>query len=119
MTAGQVLRKQRIKNGVYGLLGSTSYFSGLTWMWNVTHTAPSLRILIYYKVNALPGNIMSTAPETFSRQLRFLKQNYAIISPEQLTRVMANRGALPNKAVLLTFDDGYLDVYENAYPLLK
>lgn len=119
MTTGQVIRKQRIKNGVYGLLGSTSYFSGLTWIWNVTRTAPSLRILIYYKVNALAGNILSTAPETFSRQLHFLKQHYAIISPDQLTSVMANRGTLPNKAVLLTFDDGYRDVYENAYPILK
>jgi peptidoglycan/xylan/chitin deacetylase (PgdA/CDA1 family) len=104
---------------VYALLGSTSFFSGLTWVRNMTNTGPSLRILIYYKVNAVPGNTLSTAPETFARQLRFIKEHYAVVSPEQLISVMARRGTLPNKAVLLTFDDGYRDVYENAYPILK
>lgn len=119
MTARQVLRKQRIKDGVYGLLGSTVYFSGLTWVRNVATTAPLLRVLIYYKVNALPGNTLSTAPQMFSRQLRFVKEHYTIISPEQLISVVAKGGTLPNKSVLLTFDDGYRDVYDNAYPILK
>jgi peptidoglycan/xylan/chitin deacetylase (PgdA/CDA1 family) len=119
MTPRQVIRKQRIKNGAYALLGTTSFLSGLTWLRNYTNTGPWLRVLIYYKVNAIPGNTLSTPPETFSRQLHFLKKHYSIISPEQLNNVLTNRGTLPNKAVLLTFDDGYRDVYENAYPLLK
>jgi peptidoglycan/xylan/chitin deacetylase (PgdA/CDA1 family) len=119
MTSGRILRKQRIKDGVYSLVGSTAYFSGLTWVRNFTTTAPWLRVLIYYKINSVPGNTLSTPPEMFLRQLRFLKERYTVISPEQLISVMTNRGTLPDKAVLLTFDDGYRDVYENAYPILK
>jgi len=119
VTARQVMRKQRIKKGMYALLGGASFFSGLTWARNATERAPSLRVLIYYKVNTLPGNTLSIAPQMFSRQLRFLKEHYAIISPEQLINVVANGGTLPRKAVLLTFDDGYRDVYDNAYPVLK
>jgi peptidoglycan/xylan/chitin deacetylase (PgdA/CDA1 family) len=119
MTTGQILRKQRIKDGVYSLLGSTAYFSGLTWVRSVTNRVPCLRVLIYYKVNAVPGNTLSTPPQMLSRQLRFLKERYAVISPEQLISVMTKGGTLPKKAVLLTFDDGYRDVYENAYPILK
>ncbi len=119
MTTGQVIRKQRIKHGMYSILGRSMYFSGVTWLQNVTKTAPSLRILIYYKVNDLPGNTLSTAPQMFARQLCFLKEHYNIISPQHLSNVVAKGGTLPTKAVLLTFDDGYRDVYENAYPILK
>ena len=119
MTTGQVLHKQRIKDGVYGFLGTTSYFSGLTWVRNFTTTGPWLRVLIYYKINSVPGNTLSTTPQLFARQMRFLREHYTVISPEQLTGVVTNGGTLPNKAVLLTFDDGYRDVYENAYPILK
>jgi peptidoglycan/xylan/chitin deacetylase (PgdA/CDA1 family) len=119
MTASHVIRKQRIKTLVYALLGSASYLSGVTWLRNFRNTDPSLRVLIYYKVNSVPGNILSTPPQTLSRQLHFLKEHYTVISPQQLTNFMTNGGLLPNRAVLLTFDDGYQDVYENAYPLLK
>jgi peptidoglycan/xylan/chitin deacetylase (PgdA/CDA1 family) len=119
MTARQVVRKQRVKKGVYALLGSTSFFSGLTWARNFTNTGSSLRVLIYYKVNGVVGNTLSTAPQTFARQLRFLKEHYVVVSPEELISAVAKGGTLPNKAVLLTFDDGYRDVYENAYPILK
>jgi peptidoglycan/xylan/chitin deacetylase (PgdA/CDA1 family) len=119
MTTEQILRKQCIKKGVYALVGSTTFFSGLTWIRNFTNTAPSLRILIYYKVNAVPGNTLSIVPQMFLRQLRFLKEHYTVISPEQLTGVMTKGLTLPHNAVLVTFDDGYRDVYDNAYPILK
>jgi peptidoglycan/xylan/chitin deacetylase (PgdA/CDA1 family) len=119
MTARQVVRKQRIKKGVYALLGSTSFFSGLTWARNFANTGSSLRVLIYYKVNGVAGNTLSTAPQTFARQLRFLKKHYVVVSPDEVISAVAKGGTLPNKAVLLTFDDGYRDVYENAYPILK
>jgi peptidoglycan/xylan/chitin deacetylase (PgdA/CDA1 family) len=119
MTATHVIRKQRIKNAVYGLLGGASYCSGLTWVRNTIDTAPSLRILIYYKVNAVPGNTLSTTPELFAWQMRFLKDHYTVISPAQLTSAVKTGATLPRNAVLITFDDGYRDVYDNAYPILK
>jgi peptidoglycan/xylan/chitin deacetylase (PgdA/CDA1 family) len=119
MTATHVNRKQGIKNAVYGLLGGASYCSGLTWVRNAIDAAPSLRILIYYKVNSVPGNTLSTTPQLFARQMRFLKEHYTVISPEQLTGVVRYGTTLPHNAVLLTFDDGYRDVYDNAYPILK
>jgi peptidoglycan/xylan/chitin deacetylase (PgdA/CDA1 family) len=119
MTIGQVEQKQRIKNAVYDVLGRTSYYSGLTWARRACQPGPLLRVLIYYKVNSLRGNTLSISPEIFARQLRFLKEHYRVVSPSQVKDFMVNGTALPNNAVLLTFDDGYRDVFESAYPILK
>lgn len=119
MSTEQLEQKQRIKNAVYDVLGGTSYYSGITWARRAINTGPLFRVLIYYKVNRTRGNTLSVTPETFSRQLRFLKDNYSVVSPEQVCDVILRRAILPDNAVLLTFDDGYGDVYHNAYPVLK
>jgi peptidoglycan/xylan/chitin deacetylase (PgdA/CDA1 family) len=119
MPPEQVVRKQRIKNFAYALLGSTSFFSGLTWAKTSLSAGPSLRILIYYKVNAVPGNTLSVPPRAFVRQLHFLKDHFTVITPEDLVRIMTAGQSLPDHAVLLTFDDGYQDVYDRAYPVMK
>ncbi|NJL97377.1 MAG: polysaccharide deacetylase family protein [Synechococcaceae cyanobacterium SM2_3_2] len=41
------------------------------------------------------------------------------ISMEQLYQHLRNGAPLPDKAILLTFDDAYLGLYDNAFPLLK
>lgn len=119
MPPEHVVRKQRIKNLAYALLGATSFFSGLTWAKNSLSAGPSLRVLIYYKVNAIPGNTLSVPLQAFIRQLHFLKNHFTVMTPEDLVRVMTSGQTLPDHAVLLTFDDGYRDVYDEAYPVLK
>ena len=45
--------------------------------------------------------------------------NYHVISLQQLIDARSGHGALPDKPVLLTFDDGLRSVYTNVFPLLK
>lgn len=60
-----------------------------------------------------------TADE-FKEQLAFLESEGAqFISAEQLHRHLVRGDEVPEKAVLLTFDDNYQGFYDNAYPLLK
>ena len=57
---------------------------------------------------------------SFVQQIEYLRtHNYNFISLEDV--IMANKGEkiLPEKAILLTFDDAYLSFYEFVYPLLK
>ena len=50
----------------------------------------------------------------------WLKQNnYHVISVQDLLDCMKGDKVLPTKAVMLTFDDGYLSFYTRAMPLLK
>lgn len=55
----------------------------------------------------------------FEQQLRFLKENFHVVTMEQVLEAMSIRGGVPDNAVLLTFDDGYIDNYTVALPLLK
>ena len=53
-------------------------------------------------------------------QLRFLKENeYNIIPLEEFATLLRGKRPIPRNTVVLTFDDGHLDNYTNAYPLLK
>ncbi len=55
----------------------------------------------------------------FEAHLRLITRWFKPISMAEMGRAVAEKKALPDKAVALTFDDGYRDNYEVAYPLLK
>jgi peptidoglycan/xylan/chitin deacetylase (PgdA/CDA1 family) len=44
---------------------------------------------------------------------------YTAITPTHLLEVLFEGGVLPPRPVVITFDDGWVDVYENAYPIMK
>jgi len=55
----------------------------------------------------------------FERQLDHLQQNYHFVTPEDVINSIYTPFSLPERAVLLTFDDGYRDHFDYVYPLLK
>ncbi len=66
------------------------------------------------------GNSIVTYTEDFEKQLQWLKQEgYESISPAQFENWFFHDAPLPEKAVMLTFDDGYMSNFVYAYPLLK
>jgi peptidoglycan/xylan/chitin deacetylase (PgdA/CDA1 family) len=56
--------------------------------------------------------------ETFEKQILFFKDKYRITSPDELYELI-DSGEFPPNLLLITFDDGYLDFYQHAYPVLK
>lgn len=55
----------------------------------------------------------------FELQIQYLKENFNIIKMEDVISANKNGSALPEKACLLTFDDGYIDHYTNVFPILN
>jgi len=55
----------------------------------------------------------------FEEQIAFLKKNFSIVTMEEVIGSMTGRDNLPEDAVLLTFDDGYIDNYTFAFPVLE
>lgn len=76
-------------------------------------------VLLYHRV-ARPAEDpwkLAVAPETFSGQLEMLANELRIVTMSELAAA-ARAGKVPDRAVAITFDDGYLDNLEAALPLL-
>ena len=81
----------------------------------------ALPILMYHHVGE-PRDLsgLNVSAETFERQMEFLKIHHIhVLSLEEVARRVRMHEALPMNAVVITFDDGYLDNIENAFPILK
>ena len=65
-------------------------------------------------------NPMIVTKENFEKQMTFLKDNdYVTLTMQELYLFLSKEIEIPEKSVVLTFDDGYKDNFIEAYPLLK
>ena len=55
----------------------------------------------------------------FREQIEFMKSNFHIVTMEQVIEAVCLGEKLPPRALLLTFDDGYIDNYNIAMPVLE
>ena len=64
--------------------------------------------------------VYNVPPEEFSAQLDYLQtQGYTTITLQDFMRVVHGKGELPDKPIVLTFDDGYADNYSTMLPILE
>jgi len=84
----------------------------------------SLAILMYHKVDRIPpgarhrGNYV--LPEAFETHLSNLKRwGYESVTFEQWIAYREGSGVLPERPLIITFDDGYRSMYEIAWPALN
>jgi peptidoglycan/xylan/chitin deacetylase (PgdA/CDA1 family) len=79
-----------------------------------------LIVLMYHKVQAIDlRDTLTISVKKFSSQLKYLvSHGFHTISLSELNEHITANAPLPSKAVLITFDDGYLDNFHYAYPLL-
>jgi len=61
---------------------------------------------------------LSVDPAHFEEQIKFISTNYTIVSTGELMQQLQN-GKIEHKSIALTFDDGYIDNFENARPVLE
>ena len=80
---------------------------------------PKILVLNYHQVKN--GNTyLSVHLDDFDAQMNYLVENgYIAITPDALLSALEGELELPPKPVLITFDDGYSDNYENAFPILQ
>lgn len=96
------------RTGLRGMLDRTVRWSGVL-------------ALNYHRIGDPRGSnfdrgLWSASAHDFAQQLRFCKQQLDIISPADLPGVLEKgRG----RHAMVTFDDGYRDNYEAAFPVLK
>lgn len=77
-------------------------------------------ILMYHRVEKVSHDRNTVPLDKFIWQMQYLQKNgYHTISVQQLERHLTEQVPLPEKPIVITFDDGYADNYEYALPVLR
>ena len=114
MTAQQA--KQVVKNALYRTIGETSTALRLP----SPNGEKTLRILMYHKVNDIPENPTTVPVGRFDEQLaQVVELGYQPVDLDAVLDHYTLGTPLPDKALLVSFDDGYRDTLENALPVLQ
>ncbi len=86
----------------------------------------SVPILMYHRIDSLSPSLpaitrrLTVDPADFAAEMRWLRdRGFHTITQLQLYRALELGRALPAKPVLVTFDDGYRDVFSKAMPVLR
>lgn len=86
----------------------------------------SLTVLNYHRIDdpnrdgfdSFSPNV-SAHPNEFNSQMDYLSRWFNVVSLRDIVNWFDGKQTLPPYAALITFDDGYLDNYTNAYPILQ
>jgi peptidoglycan/xylan/chitin deacetylase (PgdA/CDA1 family) len=104
------------------LFFSLCYILGLPALFRLLHKN-ALTIVLYHGVAPhLDQGIYNyrgkfLRPDIFEAQLKYLKKHYTVLSLDRALTLLQD-GTLPSNSLVVTFDDGYRNFYDYAYPLL-
>ncbi|MFQ9410017.1 MAG: polysaccharide deacetylase family protein [Evtepia gabavorous] len=75
---------------------------------------------MYHHIDQEGNDSTAMTPALFEAQIAALAQaGYTAASPDDLAAYVNQGKALPDKPIVITFDDGYLSNYEYAWPILE
>jgi peptidoglycan/xylan/chitin deacetylase (PgdA/CDA1 family) len=83
----------------------------------------SLLVLNYHRVLdprdcAFDHGVISATPDEFYEQLSYIKSHFRVTGLAELLEQLEG-GSVTGFRIMITFDDGYLDNYQNAFPVLR
>jgi biofilm PGA synthesis lipoprotein PgaB len=77
-------------------------------------------ITIYHHVSEDTPPSTSLSPAQFKEHMDYLRDNgFAVLPLNEVITALQNKQPVPDKTVVITFDDGYSSIYEEAFPLLQ
>lgn len=84
---------------------------------------PRLTVVTYHFVRPIAAGpyprLKGLEPERFEAQIDYILRRYVPVSAAQVVRAATGEGSLPDRAVLLTFDDGYTDHVRYVLPVMR
>lgn len=109
---------------IKNLIASILYYSGLFKIILQVRLRHKAVVLMYHQVISNAGQSLTMLPgmfvykDTFEKHINCLKKNLRIISfPEMIAKI--RNGEDISGCCIITFDDGWKDFYEEAFPVLK
>ncbi len=80
---------------------------------------PGVIILAYHRIgDHTPGETDIAAP-VFERQMRYVRRHFDPISLDEVVRITSQARSVTRDSIVITFDDGCVETYEIAYPILR
>jgi peptidoglycan/xylan/chitin deacetylase (PgdA/CDA1 family) len=86
----------------------------------------TLRVLGYHRVEEpraprldLAPDLVSASPALFGQHMRLLAERFHPVGADEVLAALQRRHTLPARAVLVTFDDAYIDFLQFAWPILR
>ncbi len=117
------------KQAPFGMAAGTDheFFITHTWVIPIGRASINVPILMYHYIRPAPsiyldrlGYRLTVTPEDFHTQMDWLSvHGYHAVDFSDLRAYFSGLTALPTKPVVITFDDGYTDLYTTAFPILR
>jgi len=117
-----------IKYRIFWIIGTIFsfilYFSGIIWLYTYFRKKVLRHyitmVITYHRVrddDTEPDISVST--ENFKRQIAYLKDRFNVISLKEVVGHIGKESDMSRDNIAITFDDGYKDIFLNAYPILQ
>lgn len=111
------------------MLGHFLFFSGIISLIRlINRSIPRVPILTYHSIAnnkyEKPQSIMylvgmEVPKDTFEKHIEYVAKRYTAIGLDNLVDWLHNKKDLPKNPIVLTFDDGLKNNYDNAFPILQ
>ena len=113
-----------MKRSKRDLFAVSSDYTGLTGLLGLLPTKDLLLVLNYHRIgnpddSQYDPGVFSVTSEELDEHVRFVKRRFHIATLAEAIEIVEGRRRSRGTAVLLTFDDGYLDNYQSAFPILS
>jgi peptidoglycan/xylan/chitin deacetylase (PgdA/CDA1 family) len=114
--------KKLIRIFIAHLLYYTGFLNLLLWI----KLRDKALILMYHRVldkneisKSFSQNGIIVSKEAFAFQMQYLKKQFNMLSLTDVIQKIKNKSFFISRSCLVTFDDGWKDNFQNAYPILK
>jgi len=100
------------------------FFLGSVYKKRWKQRLPGIYVFNYHRIGDARGsefdpNVYSCTAEVFEQHLRFYQQEFEVLNEASLFALLESGADITKPYALITFDDGYMDCYTQAFPLLK
>ena len=120
--------KQKFRKFIRCVLYAAIFFSGIFFLVRFisNYRGKRVTILTFHRIgsnnngkitHSLPTSFLSK--RNFERTIKFLLKHYTVISLSDYLNKINTKEQLPKNSVIITFDDGYHDIYENGFQIFK
>ncbi|WP_089938040.1 polysaccharide deacetylase family protein [Candidatus Entotheonella palauensis] len=100
-------------------LAATSWGTGMLALRRCLYGEGQVRVLMYHRFRSSPYDPFSISVGAFEHQMAWLAEHGLAISLEEFGAFLSGQRRLLRDAVLVTVDDGFRDLWQEAVPILK